>query len=67
MLELQQTLPTLIQLLEYLVPSPSEHKSLFSLIASQLLKARHGQLGLVLRAVSIMLYGHGTNKQVFKL
>ena len=64
MLELQQNLPTLIQLLECLVPSPSQHKSLLCLIASQLLKARHGWLGLVQRAVSIMLYGHGTNKQV---
>ena len=42
MLELQQNLPTLIQLLECSIPSASEHKSLLYLIASQLLKARHG-------------------------
>ena len=47
MLELQLNLLTLIQLLECLVPSPSENKSLLFLIASQLLKARHGRLGLV--------------------
>lgn len=64
MLELQECLPTLIQLLQSIIPSPAEHTPLLCLIASQLLKARHGRLGLVQRAVSIMLYGHGTHKQV---
>ena len=64
MLELRQGLPTLTQLLECLIPHPAEKKPLFCLVSSQLLKARHGKLGLVQRAVSTMLFGHSTSKQV---
>ena len=64
MLEMEKMIPTLISILKHLVPSPSQNKPLVALIASQLLKARHQRMGLVQRAVSVMLYGNGSSKQV---
>ena len=63
-LELQQNVPTLIKFIQLLVPRPLEKKPLICFIASLLLKARHQQLCLVQRAVSVMLYGNGVGKQV---
>ena len=64
MLEMEKMIPTLISILKHLVPSPSQNKPLVASIASQLLKARHQRMGLVQRAVSVMLYGNGSSKQV---
>ncbi len=66
--ELNRKLPTLMSLLSHLIPRrPHERVPLMCMIASQLLKCRHQRLYLVQRAVSIMLYGNGTAKQVFYL
>lgn len=64
LLELQSMMPTLIHLLMKLVTNPTKKKPLLCMLASQLLKQRHPQLGLVQRAMSVLLYGNGTNKQV---
>lgn len=64
MLELLKKVPTLMNLLKQLVNRPAEKKPLLCFIASQLLKSRHQHMGLVQRAVSIMMYGNGTSKQV---
>ena len=64
MMEYEKMMPTLLTLLKQLVPNPIEHKPLLCQVASQILKSRHQRMGLVQRAVSIMLYGNGTNKQV---
>ena len=42
-------------------------KPLLCFLASQLLKSCHQRMGLVQRAVSIMMYGNGTAKQVCDL
>lgn len=63
-LELLRKVPTLMSLLKQLVNKPAEKKPLLCLLASQLLKSRHQHMGLVQRAVSIMLYGNGSAKQV---
>ena len=63
-LELQSKMPTLMMLLKKLVRNPTERKPLLCVIASQLLKQRQPKLGLVQRAVSILMYGNGTSKQV---
>ena len=64
MLEFIKMMPTLMSLLQQLVKQPSKKKPLLCLMASQLLKSRHQRMGLVQRAVSIMMYGNGTAKQV---
>lgn len=63
-LELTSKMPTLMSLLSQLVGNPSRRKPLLCLLASQILKSRHQHMGLVQRAVSVMLYGCGTAKQV---
>ncbi len=63
-LELTQKIPTLMSLLSHLIPKPDEHKPLLCFLASPILKSRHQRMGLVQRAVSIMMYGNGTAKQV---
>jgi L1 cell adhesion molecule like protein len=60
--ELQRNIPTLITLLEELV---SNDRPLLCLIVSMLLKKRYPKMGLVQRAISILLYGNGTNAQVY--
>ena len=67
MLELEKKLPILLTLLKQIVPRPTEQRPLLCLVASQLLKSRHQQLGLVQQTISIMLYGNGSSKQVRKL
>jgi len=64
LLELQNKMPTLMDLLMKLVINPSKKKPLLCFLASQLLKQRYQKLGLVQRAVSVLMYGNGTNKQV---
>lgn len=61
-LELEKKMPTLLSLLSHLIGKGK--KPLLCLVASQLLKARHQHMGLVQRAVSVMMYGNGTAKQV---
>lgn len=63
-LELQRKVPTLMQLLCLLVKKPAISKPFISCLASQLVKDRHPKLGLMQRAVSVMLYGNGSSKQV---
>lgn len=62
--DLKRKMPILMSLLYELVPKPESRLPLICMIASQLLKCRHRQLCLVQRAVSVMLYGNGTSKQV---
>ena len=64
MIELSRNLPTLMSLLSRLVGHPADRNPLLCLMASQILKSRHQHLGLVQRAVSVMMYGNGTAKQV---
>lgn len=59
--ELMSNMPTLMAILTELVP---QDKPVVCLVASMLLKKRLPKMGLVQRAVSLLLYGNGTNKQV---
>lgn len=63
-LELMQKTPTLMLLLSRLVGRAADRLPLVCLLASMILKSRHHHMGLVQRAVSLMLYGNGTAKQV---
>ena len=63
-LELTREVPTLVVLLSQLVARPSERKPLLCFLTSVILKSRHQHLCLVQRAVSVMMYGNGTAKQV---
>ena len=63
-MELVNKVPTLMKILSGLVPQPSEDKPLLCLLVSMLVKRRSPKLSLVQRAVSLMLYGNGTSKQV---
>ena len=62
LLEFQYNLPTLVSLVSQLIGRRS--KTMLCMIISQLLKARHQHMGLVQRAVSVMLYGNCTAKEV---
>ena len=64
MLELSRKVPTLISLLKQLINHSSEREPLLCFIVSQLLKCSHQRLCLVQRAISVMMYGNGTVKQV---
>ena len=66
-LEFFQKLPTLMALLSKIVHKLTERGPLLCMLASQLLKCCHPKLGLVQWAVSIMMYGNGTAKQVLML
>ena len=66
-LELQKQLPTLMDLLSQIVKEPTNKKPFLCMVASQLLKSRHQHMGLVQRAVSIIMYGNGTSKQVTEM
>ena len=63
-LEFLQKLPTLMSLLSQVVGQASKHSPLVCLLASMILKSRHQRMGLIQQAVSVMLYGNGTAKQV---
>ena len=62
-LELLQNMPTLMQLLFQLVGRAQNRTPLLCMLATMILKSRHHHMGLVQRAVSVMLYGNGTAKQ----
>ncbi len=64
-LELKNKMPTLLKLLQLVITNPSKKKPLICFLVSQILKQRYPKLGLVQRAISIALYGNGTNKQVY--
>lgn len=64
MLELLKKVPTLMALLSQIIKQPTNKKSLICMVASQLLKSCNQSMGLVQRAVSVMMYGNGTAKQV---
>ena len=63
-LELQSNVPILMKILTELLPTPNEDKPLICLIVSMILKKRLSKMGLVQRALSILLYGNGTSRQV---
>ena len=63
-LDLRRKMPSFMSLQYKPVPKPESRLALICKIASQLLKCRHRQICLVQRAVSVMLYGNGTSKQV---
>ena len=63
-LELLQQTPILMSLLTQLLGRAPEHSPLLCLLTSIILKSRHRHMGLVQRAISVMLYGNGTAKQV---
>lgn len=64
LLEYQKMVPTLMLLLESLVPKCRMRNPFICFVASLLIKSRHQRMGLVQRAVSVMLYGNGSSKQV---
>ncbi|XP_064386162.1 uncharacterized protein LOC135334762 isoform X4 [Halichondria panicea] len=64
-LELQKNVPTLMALLKQIVPKPTNKVPMLCFVASVLLQARHQRMCLVQRAISVMMYGNGTAKQVF--
>ena len=63
--ELKEQVPTLMNLLISIVDNPHEKKPMLCLILSMILKARYSRMALVQRAVSLVLYGNGTSKQVW--
>ena len=64
LLKYKKMIPTLVMLLEALLPKRANTKPLICFVASLLVKSRHQRLCLVQRAVSVMLYGNGSSKQV---
>ena len=63
-LELHDKLPTLMTLLAKITGKSAANSRLLCLLGSMILKSRHRQMGLVQRAISVMMYGYGTSKQV---
>ena len=63
-LEYCKMIPTLIFFLESFIPNLKSKKIFICFVASLLLKCRHQRMGLVQRAISVMLYGNGSTKQV---
>lgn len=64
-LELEKNVPTLMAVLSEITTKPlGVHVPLLSFMASMIIKCKHRRLCLVQRAVSVMLYGYGTAKQV---
>ncbi len=63
-LELGQNVPTLMTLLKSLVTFPERNRPLLCFLASVILKQRSPKLGLVQRAISLLMYGNGTSKEV---
>ncbi len=52
-----------MHLIRQLIAKSNEKKPLLCFLASQILKSRNMHIGLVQRAVSILLYGNGTSKE----
>ena len=64
MTEFSKALPTLITLLQFLIPNAADKKPFVCFVASLLLKCRHQRMSLIQRAISVLLYGNGSTKQV---
>ena len=64
LLEYKRMVPTLVLLLECLIPKPADRKTFVCFMASLLIKCCHQRMCLLQCAVSIMLYGNGSSKQV---
>ena len=62
--ELEKHLPTLMKLLKLLVKRPLDQKPLMCFIASAIIKQRSYKMCFVQKAISVLLYGNGTNKSV---
>ena len=60
--EVQRNVPTLVKLIKCLLPK-SDFKFVAMLIA-RILKKHCKQMSLVQRAISVLLFGNATNKQV---
>lgn len=63
-LEMRRHIPTLMSLLSAIIPCSDKKEPLICMLAAQLLKSRHQRMSLVQRAISVMLYGSGSSKQV---
>ena len=57
-------MPTLLHFLKLLIPNSQKRKPLVCTIASQFLKNCYSKMSLFQQAVSLLLYGNGTNKKV---
>ena len=64
MTEFSKALPTLITLLQFLIPNVADKKPFVCFVASLLLKCRHQRMSLIQRVISVLLYGNGSTKQV---
>ena len=58
-------MPMLMQLLKVLIPNFQQREPLVCTLASQILKNWNTKMSLLQQAVSILLYGNGTKKQVW--
>ncbi|XP_065917243.1 uncharacterized protein [Dysidea avara] len=63
-LEFKAKLPTLVALVKFILPHVS--KTLLYFVIGVIIKSRSPHMALVQRAVSVMLYANGANKQVYK-
>lgn len=63
-LEMSKGIPTLMKFLMKMLPKPHCKKQIICTVASQILKARHRNMCLIQRVVSVMLYGNGIKKRV---
>ncbi|XP_062521158.1 uncharacterized protein LOC134196093 [Corticium candelabrum] len=64
-LELHRYAPTLMDVLSVLVLDPTDNKPMVCLVAAMVLKQRYKHFSIVQRAISLLLYGNGTSKQVY--
>ena len=62
-LEFKAKLPTLVALVKFILPHVS--KTLLCFVIGVIIKSRSPHMALVQRAVSVMLYANGANKQVW--
>ena len=63
-LELLDKMPTMMALLEHITDKSPKKAPLPYLIGSMILKSQHQHIGLVKRAIYVMVHGFGTSKQV---
>ena len=66
-LELHRYAPTLMDVLSVLVLDPTDNKPMVCLVAAMVLKQRYKHFSIVQRAISLLLYGNGTWKQVIQI
>ena len=55
MTELSKALPTLITLLQFLIPNAADKKPFVCFVASLLLKCRHQRMSLIQRAIYVFV------------